>query len=226
MTMPTIEGSSAEPPHGASMPPVKPSIRPGGEQDHDGRADKEPGALLERFPAEAKADSVENSMAAPYHAAALAKLTGEISTTRKPARRAIGNLAERFHARLPTQAPPSWYQTFPAWFPPCNAYFFIATMRRHRSARLLRTLPASARPGFKPTDNRRNSSRHSVPPPCRSLSKFSCRCFGQPRPLLGLVAALSLLAGLTLASPSALSAEEPPLPPRRTAPPKETKAAS
>jgi len=40
------------------------------------------------------------------------------------------------------------------------------------------------------------------------LSKFSCRMFGRPDPLLGLAAALALLAGIALTSPSPARAEE------------------
>jgi hypothetical protein len=53
ITVPMSEGSWAEPVSAASMPLVKPLDQPGGEQDDNGRADKEPGPLLERLPAEA-----------------------------------------------------------------------------------------------------------------------------------------------------------------------------
>ncbi len=43
-------------------------------------------------------------------------------------------------------------------------------------------------------------------------SRFSCRFFGQPLSVVGLAAALPLLAGLTLASPSLVRAEEPAAP--------------
>ncbi len=92
-------------------------------------------------------------------------------------------------------------------FPPCNAYFFIATMRRHRSAGLLRTPPASARPGFEPTDNRRNSLA-SFGLAMQIMPKLFCRFFGQRASVTGFAVACSLAAASMLAWPLVLKAED------------------